>query len=72
MDINALIGGVALAVALLGLMLFLRERALRQTHEVPQGLQVEITVGKVLQHEAIWVFPIVKSLAAQNMLADPK
>ena len=50
MDLNALIGGVALTIGLLGLMLFLRERALRQTHEVPQGLQVQIS----LPHKAQW------------------
>ena len=50
MDINALVGGVALTFGLLGLVFFLRERALRHTHKVPQGLQMQIN----LPHTAQW------------------
>ena len=49
-DLNTLVGGVALAVALMALGFFLRERALRQTHEVPHGFQAEIS----LPHQAQW------------------
>ena len=49
-DLNTLVGAVALAAALLALALFLRERALRQTHEVPHGFQAQIS----LPHQAQW------------------
>ena len=49
-DLNTLVGGVALFVALLTLTLFLRERALRQTNEVPHGFQAQIS----LPHQAQW------------------
>ncbi|MEC7517528.1 MAG: hypothetical protein VYD32_04850, partial [Pseudomonadota bacterium] len=49
-DLNTLVGGVGLAVALMALGFFLRERALRQTHEVPHGFQAEIS----LPHQAKW------------------
>ena len=49
-DLNTLVGGVALAVGLLVVALFLRERALRKTHEVPHGFQAHIS----LPHQAQW------------------
>ena len=49
-DLNTLVGGVALFVALLALALFLRERALRQTSGVPHGFQAQIS----LPHQAQW------------------
>ena len=49
-DLNTLVGGVALLVALLALALFLRERALRQTSGVPHVFQAQIS----LPHQAQW------------------
>ena len=37
-----------------------------------KGFVEQIAVGEMLKHEAIGIFPIVKGLAAQNMLAHTK
>ena len=37
-----------------------------------EGFVKQITVGEVFQHKAVGVFPIVKNLTAENVLANPK